>query len=90
MVFENLGLSSDEKYIKYGDFKYESGYKFVKEFLSVKFCLDVIFCLNDEMVIGVCDVVKEFGFLIFDEFGVMGFDDIELFLMVMFKIIIVY
>jgi len=51
MALENLGLDVDERYIKYGDFKYETGYKLAKETFKCKTFSDAIFCSNDEMAI---------------------------------------
>lgn len=90
MALENLGLDVDERYIKYGDFKYETGYKLAKELLSVKPFPDAIFCSNDEMAIGACDAAKELGFSIPDHLGIMGFDNIELSSMVTPKITTVH
>lgn len=86
MALENLGLGVDEKYIKFGDYKYESGYRLTKELLSMSEPPDAIFCSNDEMAIGACDAAKEMGIYVPDELGIMGFDDIELASMVTPKI----
>ncbi|WP_307720929.1 substrate-binding domain-containing protein [Caldicellulosiruptor changbaiensis] len=90
MALENLGLGANEKYIKYGDYKYESGYKLAKELLTMPEPPDAIFCSNDEMAIGACDAAKELGISIPDELGIMGFDDIELASMVTPKITTVH
>lgn len=90
IALENLGLEFNERYIKYGDFKYESGYRLAKELLKIFPPPDAIFCSNDEMAIGACDAAKELGFSIPEELGIMGFDDIELSSMVTPKITTVH
>lgn len=77
IALENVGLGVDEKYIKYGDYKYESGYRLAKELLSLKDRPDAIFCSNDEMAMGAIDAAKQTGISIPDELGIMGFDDID-------------
>lgn len=62
--------------IEEGDYIYEVGYIVVMCVLKNRNCLDVIFCVNDIVVLGVIDVVKILGIFILNELLIVGFDDI--------------
>jgi LacI family transcriptional regulator len=62
-----------------GSFTKDSGLKIISELLGSKAPLPEMFiCANDEMAIGIMDGLLTAGYNIPDDFGVSGFDDIEL------------
>jgi LacI family transcriptional regulator len=62
-----------------GNFTKDSGYKIIQGLIQEKAQLPEMFvCANDEMAIGIMDALQEAGYHIPSDFGVSGFDDIEL------------
>jgi LacI family transcriptional regulator len=62
-----------------GQFTKASGQKIVSELIKEKSALPEMFvCANDEMAIGIMEGLSEAGYRIPGDFGVSGFDDIEM------------
>jgi LacI family transcriptional regulator len=55
----------------------QTAYSTVKEYLAHRPCPDGWFCQNDEMALGVCHALREFGKRIGVDVAVTGCDDIE-------------
>lgn len=68
----------NEEYIKVGDFKWESGYNYAIELLSMKNRPTAICCGNDLMAIGVIKAARKLGIKVPEELSVVGFDDIDM------------
>lgn len=64
--------------VKHGEYRIEWGRDGVKELLSEQENCDAIFCGNDLIAIGAIKELKEKGYNIPEDIGVMGFDDIYL------------
>ena len=63
----------------YGNFTKKSGERIASDLLESKAELPEIFvCANDEMAVGIMDVLKTAGYRIPEDIAVTGFDDIEL------------
>ncbi len=63
----------------YGNFTKQSGERIAYELLETKAKMPEIFvCANDEMAVGIMDVLKAAGYKIPQDIAVTGFDDIEL------------
>ena len=61
-----------------GDFSYQSGYKAIDQLLENEEKFDAVFASNDLMALGAMERLKEKGFIIPEEVGIVGFDDIWL------------
>jgi len=72
----NNGLNYNEKLVKFGDYKIEWGRNGVNDLLQEDENFDAIFCGNDLIAIGAMKELKEKGYSIPKDFGVMGYDDI--------------
>ena len=67
----------DLHYVK-GNFEKKSGFLAAKEIFAEGVPYDAVICANDEMALGVIDVLNEKGIAINDQVKVTGFDNIEL------------
>lgn len=65
-----------EEYVKIGEYKSQWGSEAAKAFLDEKIDFDAIFCGNDLIAIGAVKALKEAGYRVPEDVGVMGFDDI--------------
>lgn len=60
-----------------GDYRESSGYKAAKIFVSSSELPEIFVCANDNMAIGVINLLKEQGYRIPDDVAVTGFDNCE-------------
>jgi DNA-binding LacI/PurR family transcriptional regulator len=72
------GIELNEKYIKKGDFKWESGYDHAIELLTMKDKPTAICCGNDMTAVGVMKAARKLEIDVPRELSVIGFDDIDL------------
>ncbi|NLZ52797.1 MAG: LacI family transcriptional regulator [Thermoanaerobacteraceae bacterium] len=72
------GVNLCEGLIVEGDFSYQSGYKAIDQLLENGEKFDAVFASNDLMALGAMERLKEKGFGIPEEVGIIGFDDIWL------------
>jgi LacI family transcriptional regulator len=70
------GVDFQEEYVWYGHFKSNWGEEAVKLILERKLSFDAVFCVNDLIAIGAIKALKNAGFAIPADVGVVGFDDI--------------
>ena len=68
------GISYDEKLVRNGDYRYESGYVLTKELLREH--PTAIFVCNDMMAYGAYKAIEEQGMSIPEDISVVGFDDL--------------
>lgn len=68
------GIAYDQKLVRNGDYRYESGYLLTKELLLEK--PTAIFVCNDMMAYGAYKAIEENGMSIPDDISVVGFDDL--------------
>jgi LacI family transcriptional regulator len=71
-----FGLEIREEWIQYGDYNEESGYRSMKEMLSLKEYPEAIFAASDLMALGALRAIKEAGLHVPKEIRVIGCDDI--------------
>ncbi|MCF7924408.1 MAG: LacI family transcriptional regulator [Candidatus Izimaplasma sp.] len=69
-------LNISDEYV--GNFTKQSGSKIAKKLIKTNQIPEMIVCSNDEMAIGIMEVLQESGYNIPNDIGVSGFDDIEL------------
>lgn len=75
-VLEENNLPQDRRFIRKGDFTHTSGYHCMKDILSQGIHLDALFAANDQMALGACRAIKEYGLRIPEDIKVIGFDDV--------------
>lgn len=73
MVEENLFR---EKFIFWGDFSIESGYKMMQKVFNNLSDVDAIFASNDLIALGAIEAIEEKKYKIPDDISIVGFDDI--------------
>lgn len=88
-VFKVVGFSIDDLLLCVGDFMLLLGYWVVIMLFDLFKCLIVIFCENDEMVMGVMCKVCEVGLFIFEDIFIVGFDNIVFLVYVELLLIII-
>ncbi|MBI5958686.1 MAG: LacI family DNA-binding transcriptional regulator [Chloroflexi bacterium] len=69
------GMKIDEKLIKVGNFKTESGYALAKEFITSPQPPRAIFVANNLMTLGTLRVLREHGVRVPQDIALVGFDD---------------
>ncbi|EOD00843.1 LacI family DNA-binding transcriptional regulator [Caldisalinibacter kiritimatiensis] len=77
-ALEDYGIDFDEKLVKEGNFKADTGYKAMEDLLELDSPPTAVFCVNDEMACGVINCVVEKGLKVPEDISVVGFDDIPL------------
>lgn len=63
-------------YVKIGEYKSQWGSEAAMAFLEEKISFDAVFCGNDLIAIGAIKALKDSGYRVPEDIGVMGFDDI--------------
>lgn len=71
------GITVDSNFIKFGDFKRESGYTLTKEVLQQKEAPTALFVANNQMTIGALNAINELGIRVPKDLSLVGFDDME-------------
>jgi DNA-binding LacI/PurR family transcriptional regulator len=74
-AIENSGIKLDEKLIIYGGLHETDGYKSMEILLNKNFVNGAVFCINDPVAIGAFQKIKEAGFRIPQDFGLVGFSN---------------
>jgi len=75
-ALENAGINPSEQQLIYGDFSMLSGFNAAFEISSSR-PPTAIFCMNDDMAIGLIRGLRDRGISVPDDISVVGFDDIE-------------
>lgn len=76
MALKDNSIKFNERLVKSGEYRIEWGKNGVKKLLTANEDFDSIFCGNDLIAIGAMKELKENGYHIPEDIGVMGFDDI--------------
>jgi LacI family transcriptional regulator, repressor for deo operon, udp, cdd, tsx, nupC, and nupG len=71
------GLAYDASLVLHGDFTLLSGFKAAQTFVQLRSPPTAVFCMNDEMAIGLIHGLKTLGLDVPADMSVAGFDDIE-------------
>jgi LacI family repressor for deo operon, udp, cdd, tsx, nupC, and nupG len=66
-----------EEYLFKGDFSLQSGFDAAQHFASLDDRPTAVFCMNDEMAMGLIQGLKSNGLRVPEDMSVAGFDDIE-------------
>lgn len=78
MAMDRYGLPIEERYIKIGHFKQESGAAFIQEMIRQGDHPRAVFAENDVVALGVIQGVREMGLSVPGDVAVVGFDDIPI------------
>ncbi len=76
-ALDTRGLPSDERYIIYGDFSFESGYEAVRDARRTGLEFSAVFTTSDLAAMGAITALKEVGIQAGKDASVIGFDDIS-------------
>lgn len=76
-TLEANDMELNKKLIVNGKFESDYAYKATKKLLASDTPPDAVFAANDVIALGVLEAVDEAGLNIPEEFGIIGFDDIE-------------
>jgi len=75
-ALDNHGLDVYAEYV--GNFTKLSGAKIAEELVKNQDLPEMIMCANDEMAIGIMEILQKAGYRVPEDIGISGFDDIEL------------
>lgn len=76
-AFQRYGLEIDERNIKFGDFKQNTGYRVIREMIMTGDYPEAIFAENDVLAIGILHGIKDSGLRVPEDIALIGFDDIS-------------
>ncbi len=77
-ALEDSNIPFDERLIRIGDYRYESGYQAMATLLSLTETPDSVMVLSDEMAVGTIHAISDNGLRIPDDISVMGYNNIPL------------
>ncbi len=76
-TLQENGLVVDPKLISFGGFRLESGYERFGRMMQLPKPPDAVFCSNDIIALGVLQYAREHNIRVPEDFGIIGFDDIN-------------
>ena len=74
----DFGLRDEPKWIRQGDFTFESGMRCMEELLALRRRPTAVFASNDDMAAGALLVAHRRGYAVPGDLSIVGFDDISL------------
>jgi LacI family transcriptional regulator len=77
MAFRRYGREIDARYIKFGDFRQQTGYNIIRRLIGEQSYPEAIFAENDVLAIGILHGIKDSGLRVPEDIAVIGFDDIS-------------
>jgi len=78
MALEEHGLMINKGFIRFGDYKRETGFNIIRKMIREKQYPRAIFAENDLLALGVLQGAKEQGLSVPQDIAVVGFDDIPM------------
>lgn len=78
MAMERYGLPIEDRYIKIGHFKQETGINYIEEMIEKGDFPRAVFAENDVVALGVIQGVQRLGLSVPEDVAVIGFDDIPI------------
>lgn len=81
-AMKSAQLPVDERYIVYGDYRYESGYQGMESFLERNEKPTAVVVMSDEMAVGAIHACLDNGVKVPDDVEIIGFDNTRLCTMV--------
>ncbi|SNR98173.1 transcriptional regulator, LacI family [Anaerovirgula multivorans] len=76
-AFKQSNYKIDKSLIVYGDYNFKTGYANMTKLMGLENPPDAAFAVNDFNALGVLQFVGELGLSVPDEFGIVGFDNIQ-------------
>lgn len=73
-ALEDYGISLDDKYVKYGDYKMNSGYNLMNELIKYDPVPTAVFAASDDMAVGALNCIIDNGYRVPEDISIMGFD----------------
>jgi LacI family transcriptional regulator len=77
-ALSDCGITIVDDYIRFGDYKTQSGYERMKEILSCKVYPTAVFAVSDDMAVGAMNCIHDHGLKVPDDISVIGFDGSQL------------
>lgn len=77
-VHEDYSMKIDDEMVKYGDYKMESGYDKLIEFLAMDTPPTAVYITNYYMTLGAIIAINEKNLVIPDDLSIIGFDNLEM------------
>ncbi|MFD2115755.1 LacI family DNA-binding transcriptional regulator [Paenibacillus yanchengensis] len=74
-ALEDNGLKFDPHLVKEGDYGFYSGQRAMQSYLQEKTELTAVFCVSDDVALGVISVAADHGIQIPDDLSVVGYDN---------------
>lgn len=88
-ALENKNIEYNSELVKFGDFRWKSGYELAGQLLSMEERPTAIFVSNNLMTLGCISAINEANLKIPDDISLIGFDDVDVFKMLGLKISVV-
>ncbi|MGP7819338.1 LacI family DNA-binding transcriptional regulator [Niallia sp. 01092] len=74
-ALEDNSLSFDAKLVKHGDFSFYSGKEAMESYLQEKADLSAVFCVSDDVALGIISVAYDYGIKVPDDLSIIGYDN---------------
>lgn len=77
-TIQKLGLRPEDNPVLYGDFDFDTGVRYMQEYVEQKAILpDAFVCANDNIAAGLCSEADRCGYHVPEDFCVTGFDNMD-------------
>ncbi|MFC5647882.1 LacI family DNA-binding transcriptional regulator [Paenibacillus solisilvae] len=77
-ALSDCGIKVEDDYIRFGDYKTQSGYDLMKEILANETRPTAVFAVSDDMAVGAMNGIHDCGLKVPDDLSVIGFDGSQL------------
>lgn len=77
-ALSDCGIKVEDKYIRFGDYKTQSGYELMKEMLDGETYPTAVFAVSDDMAVGAMNCIHDYGLEVPGDLSVIGFDGSQL------------
>ncbi len=74
----DCGIKAVDDYIRFGDYKTQSGYEIMKAMLACETYPTAVFAVSDDMAVGALNCIHDHGLKVPDDLSVIGFDGSQL------------
>ncbi len=81
-AFKEANLQINEDLLIEGHYTFDWGYKGINQIFNQGLSFDSVFCGNDLIALGALKAINEHGFEVPKDFGIVGFDDINMTMMI--------
>ncbi|MBO7747208.1 LacI family DNA-binding transcriptional regulator [Paenibacillus sp. MWE-103] len=74
----DCGIPLVDDYVRFGDYKTQSGYELIQELLDVEVRPTAVFAVSDDMAVGAMNAVRDRGLAVPADVSIVGFDGSQL------------